>query len=228
MSNQNFNNDFNQQAGAAGIPHAVNVGKTLNTYFTVFWICLVAGFALMIPYVLIMFGVERAANADGTTFTALSAEHQGAIMGRVMPLLLLFYFGLISLIVATVFCCMLHYQLWKLIPKQIARTTPGKAVGFLFIPLFNFYWLFVSYLGLSKDMNASLRQRGIQCRVNEGLGLCVCILSILSQCCFDPSAGINLIDLLAMLISLACMIVAILFYASVKNGAIALLGQGGE
>ena len=33
------------------------------------------------------------------------------------------------------------------------RTTPGKAVGFLFIPFFNLYWVFTTYVGLAKDWN---------------------------------------------------------------------------
>jgi len=41
-------------------------------------------------------------------------------------------------IASTVFMYILLYQCWKLIPPDIARTTPGKAIGFCFIPFFNF------------------------------------------------------------------------------------------
>ena len=51
-----------------------------------------------------------------------------------------------------VFLCMLIYQYWKLIPADNALTTPGKAVGFLFIPGFNFYWGFVALWGLGKAL----------------------------------------------------------------------------
>ena len=128
-------------------------------------------------------------------------------------------FGVITLIVSLVYCCMLHYQLWKLIPRDIARTTPGIAVGFLFIPFFNFYWCFVSYFGLSKDLNKTLRQRGISHQVSEGLGLSCAIFSVLSW--------VALIDdsILSVLITVAGCIVCIFFYKSVKDGAIALLEQ---
>jgi len=56
-------------------------------------------------------------------------------------------------VVAIVLSCIVHYRCWKAVPKEIARTTPGKAVGFLFIPFFNFYWAFVSYMGLAEDLN---------------------------------------------------------------------------
>jgi len=48
----------------------------------------------------------------------------------------------------------LVYKLWQVIQDGFARTNPGKAVGFLFIPFFNFYWWFVAFFGLSKDQNA--------------------------------------------------------------------------
>ena len=40
---------------------------------------------------------------------------------------------------------------WKVIQAGGARTTPGKAVGLLFIPIFNFYWIFVAYYGWAID-----------------------------------------------------------------------------
>jgi uncharacterized membrane protein YphA (DoxX/SURF4 family) len=43
-----------------------------------------------------------------------------------------------ALIVTTVFWCILLYRHWSLLQGHGARTTPGKAVGFGFIPLFFF------------------------------------------------------------------------------------------
>ena len=60
----------------------------------------------------------------------------------------------IAVIIATVFSCLVLHKLWSLIPADKARTTPGKAIGFLFIPLFNFYWNFVAIHGLAKALNA--------------------------------------------------------------------------
>ena len=48
---------------------------------------------------------------------------------------------------------MLLYRFWQIIQDGFASTTPGKAVGFLFIPFFNFYWFFRAYFGLAKDQN---------------------------------------------------------------------------
>ena len=43
------------------------------------------------------------------------------------------------------------FRAWKVIQAGGARTTPGKAVGLLFIPIFNFYWIFVAYYGWAID-----------------------------------------------------------------------------
>ena len=45
------------------------------------------------------------------------------------------------------------YRAWKTLRFGGPRTTPGKAIGFLFIPFFNVYWIFVAVYGLSQDWN---------------------------------------------------------------------------
>jgi hypothetical protein len=207
-------------ANIASAFQTTDMSKMLNTYFMVFWICMAAGIALILPFA----GINIAAQASG----GVHPDRQGEFFSTMLPLMLMSYIGYIGLIVGTIFWCMLFYQSWKLIPTSIARTTPGKAVGFLFIPFFNFYWVFVSFLGLSKDMNETLRRRGIQHQVNEGLGLTLCILSILSQLCINLTASFSIIDLLGGLISLAGIIVTVFFTKSVKDGAIALLELGGN
>jgi len=137
---------------------------------------------------------------------------------------------------------MLLYQLWKLIPADIARTTPGKAVGFCFIPLFNFYWMFVAWQGLGQDMNETLEQRNIPVQVNDGLGGSCCamiilqlILNILGNIISGIAVALEAEALLVVagfvliagyIINLAVMIMFIFFFKSVKNGAIALLERG--
>src|SRR5687767_6774080 len=55
----------------------------------------------------------------------------------------------------------LYYRAWKAIQDGHARTTPGKAVGFLLIPLFNLYWMFPALWGFSKDYNAYIERHSI-------------------------------------------------------------------
>jgi hypothetical protein len=65
----------------------------------------------------------------------------------------LLYLSEIPMMISLVLYFILMYKFWKIIQDDYARTTPGKAVGFLFIPVFNFYWYFVAYVGLAKDQN---------------------------------------------------------------------------
>jgi len=77
-------------------------------------------------------------------------------------------------ILALVFKCILHYQLWSAIPENARSTTPGKAVGFLFIPFFNLYWYFPSYVGLTTSIKKTTGKPSA-----EGLAVTYSVLSIL-------------------------------------------------
>jgi hypothetical protein len=61
--------------------------------------------------------------------------------------------GLLSLYAAVVFCRMI-YKMWAVIQDGCARTGPGKAVGALFIPFYNLYWMFQVFPGFATDYNA--------------------------------------------------------------------------
>ncbi|MFT6863179.1 MAG: hypothetical protein ACJAVK_001740 [Akkermansiaceae bacterium] len=61
--------------------------------------------------------------------------------------------GLLLVAIAWVLGRITLYRAWCLVQPGGARTTPGKAVGFLFIPFFNIYWTFEAYHGWSQDWN---------------------------------------------------------------------------
>jgi hypothetical protein len=74
-------------------------------------------------------------------------------------------------------------RLWSCLRFANPRTTPGKAVGFLFIPLFNFYWIFVAFYGLSQDWNRITSQHPDLVRapkMSEGLFLAYCICRLVA------------------------------------------------
>lgn len=77
-------------------------------------------------------------------------------------------------------CLTINYTHWRLIQDGRSRTTPGRAVGLQFIPLFNFYWNFVAYWGLAKDMNTYLTQTDSPRRAVEALPLAYSIVACLS------------------------------------------------
>jgi hypothetical protein len=77
----------------------------------------------------------------------------GAIALVVLVLALLVYLGAVWLI--------LYYRMWAVIQDGHARTTPGKAVGLLFIPFFNYYWFFVVLPGFAKDYNRYVERHAL-------------------------------------------------------------------
>jgi len=101
----------------------------------------------------------------------------GKVEEEFLPLLFL---GEAVLLYGFVVLLVLYYKMWKVLPPEAARTTPGKAVGFMFIPIFNLYWMFQALWGWSKDFNRYVEQRGLASpRVSEGVALAVCVLSII-------------------------------------------------
>src|SRR5262249_1193601 len=61
--------------------------------------------------------------------------------------------ALLMELVSFIITCILIYKAWDLIQDGRPQTTPGKAVGFLFIPFFNLYWIFIAFRGLAEDLN---------------------------------------------------------------------------
>jgi len=101
------------------------------------------------------------------------------LVGAGLPLSIIFV-GIPALAAGVVISYILLYRFWCVIQDGAARTTPGKAVGFCFIPFFNLYWIYVAIVGLAEDMNAYRAQWNIEGpRVNEGLALTWFVLSLL-------------------------------------------------
>ena len=89
--------------------------------------------------------------------------------------------GIFAAIASMVLLYMLLYRYWEIIQDGYHRATPGQAVGFMFIPFFNFYWVFQAVKGLAEDMNRYTQERGIAApQANTGLALAYCILICVS------------------------------------------------
>ncbi len=63
--------------------------------------------------------------------------------------------GVASLFALVVFLVFI-YKVWAAIQDRHARTSAGKATGFLLIPFFNIYWLFRAIWGFAKEFNRFL------------------------------------------------------------------------
>jgi len=105
-------------------------------------------------------------------------EHEWLNGGAITPLnIIRVMIPIYHIVVISVLC----YKMWSVLPASAARTTPGKAVGFQFIPLFNLYWFFQAWWGWVKDFNCYLEERQLASHhISEGISLAFCI-TILGQ-----------------------------------------------
>ena len=57
---------------------------------------------------------------------------------------------------------LLFYKMWAAIQDDKASISPAKAIGFLFIPVFNIYWALLMVTGFAEDYNAFVQRRAIK------------------------------------------------------------------
>ncbi len=130
----------------------------------------------------------------------------------------LYLAGLAAVIASAVFHLILLYRSWEVVQDGRARTTPGRAVGFMFIPIFNLYWFFVAKFGLAKDLNAFAERHAINSRpVSPGLGLACSILLLLS-----------LIPLVVVFAIIPALVVLLLFLKQVTDACCDIVDHQAE
>jgi hypothetical protein len=101
--------------------------------------------------------------------------------------IILLVLGGIGLCASSIYFMVLFYQAWRFVIYELRRDnlsppsieTPGKAIGYCFIPFYNFYWAFKAYGKLPVDINVLARGRGIPGTAPEGIGVAIPILSII-------------------------------------------------
>lgn len=74
------------------------------------------------------------------------------------------------------------YKMWAAIQDgPYARMTPGKAIGLLFIPFFNLYWVFQAWGGFPGDYNAFIDRHALPVpKLSPGLYIVYPIVLVLS------------------------------------------------
>ncbi len=121
----------------------------------------------------------------------------------------LLVFGILTII----YSCLLHYKCWTALPERFARMTPGKAVGYLFIPAFGLYWGFQSFGGLGADCVALAHAKGWKEHDHlVGLGY-----ALAGTNCTPPVLGFIGEPLLASAAFIASFVLWILFYRGVTG-----------
>ena len=123
-----------------------------------------------------------------------------------------FLAGLALSVLAAIVALVLLYRAWAQIQDGFHRTTPGKAVGFLVIPLFNLYWVFIALVSLATGLNAFTSRHRIDApRTIPGLAIAYCVLIL---CISIPIFGIFVIP--------AVMIVQYILFLQLANTSAAI------
>ena len=101
--------------------------------------------------------------------------------------LLVVMLGIIVILYSSIYFLVVLYRLWNFViqTSKVEGLTPsiespGKAVGFLFIPLFSYYWAFIAFGKLPKDLNAIANKRGFSNGISDSMGIIVAIFSVIS------------------------------------------------
>ncbi|MBN2029914.1 hypothetical protein JW824_06670 [bacterium] len=100
-------------------------------------------------------------------------------------------------IIALLFALYLHFQCWKAVYSVHARTTPFKAVVFLFIPFLDIYWGFISFSCLAKGLYQTSRDAEIAGVKDLSIWGIFYWISILVTVVMGSIRWINLIPLFA-------------------------------
>ncbi|MEZ6318999.1 MAG: GYF domain-containing protein [Phycisphaerales bacterium] len=128
-----------------GIPPMPPSSYTPESFMKLTWTTVVCTAIAVLGYVggaIVFFGAMMASNGSNpptaAMFIGLALMLGGALVG----------------LAGSICGYFLVYRWWRQIQDGHAQTGPGKAVGFLFIPFFNYYWYFVAFWGLAKDLDA--------------------------------------------------------------------------
>jgi putative flippase GtrA len=126
--------------------------------------------------------------------------------------------GGLAMLLGAIVNMVLWYKMWAAIQDGSARTTPGAAIGLLFIPFFNFYWVFQAIGGFPKDYNQFIRRHGINAReLPGGLFIAYCILCL--------TGGIPVLGVLLVLVN---YVVGIVMTCKICNAINVLASPQGQ
>ncbi len=89
--------------------------------------------------------------------------------------------GVIALISGAACYFVLLYRAWALIRDDRSGPRPGRAVGLLFVPFFNLYWVFVGIWGLARRLNRFAHRYDLETpTASQPLGFAISVYSVLT------------------------------------------------
>lgn len=119
--------------------------------------------------------------------------------------MLMIFGGFIIFSIGYIVGCVYIYRAWKIIQPSGVSTTPGQAVGFLFIPFFSLYWIFIAHRQWAVEWNNLTRRHSSLANAPQGsegvfLAMAIAHCSSLFTSVLGMGAGgvLNLIGMKSM------------------------------
>jgi hypothetical protein len=152
----------------------VSKGFYLGSYIGATVCILILSIIMIVAYIPLLNNITPYSN----TLSSAAMEALGTIgISFMILVMILVYYMVVYL--------RLVYKAWEAIQDGHQRTTPGRAVGYLFIPFYSFYWIFQVVWGYSKDYNAYIERYhlGVK-KLPEDLFKTNCIIDVASNVLF--------------------------------------------
>lgn len=99
---------------------------------------------------------------------SIGAGREVILMSNLMTFLIIplfFVLILIPLFTYMVLYLIQIYRMWDVINDGHSRATPGEALGYLFVPFYNLYWIFDIWGGFPTDYNAFVERHSVTDKV---------------------------------------------------------------
>ena len=138
------------------------------------------------------------------------AKYKQLFMWYWISLIGILFFG-IGIIPAFVLFVIIFHKAWKLTEHEGSRANADQATAWLFVPGWNYYWMFPAFRGLAREINAKFDSLNIALeRIDVQLPMWMLI------CMFGSSITFGLSFI-------AFIVLWIMYTNKVKNGAIAII-----
>lgn len=86
----------------------------------------------------------------------------------------------IPILIAAIANLVMLAKMWRALPYGVGRTTAGKAVGLMFVPFVNIYWVFNVFGGFATDFNQHVLSSGLSVpKISKGAAIGYALLSVL-------------------------------------------------
>ncbi len=134
-------------------------------------------------------------------------------------------FALLSTLAVMIVFSLLVYNVWCAVASHCSIIRPGQAVGYMYIPFFNFYWIFFSGIEFVRAANvAILKKPSVKSRANAGLLIASVILYIvsfffglISGLCFDEISNPDSVVLFMVMLWILNTATTITWFLNIRN-----------